>query len=315
MKKNIFLASAFALFALSVFIYPQCTGKPTVVPPVVVDSTAIATADSVSRNWWCASITAPDESEQRAISLLGKAWPTGSVIKVKYFLGTPAQRAWPDAAFKEIERWVNLKFEVVPTGNADLRISFDNSGAWSMVGTDAKSRPQSSATTNLGWQGMDVALHEILHFLSFGHEQSSPMSGICWDKPVVYADLAKPPNGWTKEMVDRNVFFKYTFAQVDATDFDPTSIMEYQIPASWTCNKIGIPGGKVLSELDKFMLGKIYPGVIPPPPPPPPPSGVTLTPAQRNEIVRLLNKSKATTDAAKVASDSANVLVKKIIGF
>ena len=312
MKKNIFLASAFALFALPVFIYPQCTGKPTVVPPVVVDSTAIATADSISRNWWCASITAPDESEQRAISLLGKAWPTGSVIRVKYFLGTPAQRAWPDAAFKEIERFVNLKFEVVSMGNADLRISFDNSGAWSVVGTDAKSRPQSSATTNLGWPGMDVALHEVLHFLSFGHEQSSPMSGICWDKPVVYADLAKPPNGWTKEMVDRNVFFKYTFAQVDTTDFDPTSIMEYQIPALWTCNKIGIPGGKVLSELDRFMLGKIYPGKVPPLDPP---SGVTLTPTQRNEIVRLLNKSKGATDAAKVASDSANVLVKKIIGF
>jgi len=271
--------------------------KTPPVPPVVVDTVAIQTADSISRNWFCASIKAPDETV-RALSVLGKAWPTGSVIKVKFIGGTTAQRAWPLQAMKEISAFANIKFEVVASGNADCRISFDPSqGAWSYIGTDAKGIPQTRATCNIGWTGLDVAIHELMHFVSFGHEQSSPIGSICWDKPVVYAALAAPPNGWSKAMVDANVFYQYSANQVDATVFDPISVMEYQIPASWTCNKVGIPGGKVLSEKDKFMLGKIYPGVTAPPPPPA--QGITITRAQ--------------ADSIKGAANSFGEMVKRIL--
>jgi hypothetical protein len=122
-------------------------------------------------------------------------------------------------------------------------------------------------------------------------------------------------------MVDANVFFKYNPVDVTATEFDPTSIMEYQIPWSWTCSGTGIPGGKVLSEKDKFLIGQIYPGVIVNPPPPPP-SGVTLTQAQ---VAELYAKAQAASTAdytsvkaalaAKSASDSVMLAMKKMFGL
>lgn len=301
--KNAFLYLILITGLIGPWLFDSCTNtgkvEPTSPPIAPIDTAAIQAADSISRNWWCASIKAPDEAA-RAISVLGKAWPAGSVLKVKFIGGTAAQRSWPIQALKDISAIANLKFEYVTTWNADCRISFDASqGAYSYIGTDSKNVPQSAVTCNIGWTGLDVATHELMHFLSFGHEQSSPKGGICWDKPVVYAALAAPPNGWSKAMVDANVFYQYAANQVDATEFDPLSIMEYQIPASWTCSKVGIPGGKVMTEKDKFMLAKIYPGLVAPPPPPPP-GTVTISQATRDKIAALTALSKS--NAAKADS-------------
>ena len=289
---------------LLLVLYNACTNiSPPVEPPETPTEVEV---DSVTYNWHCSSIESSEFGANRAVAVLGKFWETGQVLVVRFMGGTEAQRKWPMLAMEKISKEANLKFKVVESGFADCRVSFNTGdGAWSYVGTSATSIPQERATTNLGWQGLDVALHELMHFIGFAHEQSNPVGGICWNKPAVYKALAAPPNNWSKSVVDRNVFAVYGEHQVNATPFDAVSIMQYQIPASWTCTNIGIPGGKVLSASDRFMLGHIYPGQAPPPPPPPPPDGVTLS---KEQVIKLALQATLAARAAREAGIAADTL-------
>lgn len=226
-------------------------------------------------------------AQDRAVVLKKNLWPNGSTLRVKLVGGTAAQRAYLTNAFLEWQKHANLKVSYVTTGTSDIRVSFaSGQGSWSYVGTDSKSVPQSQATMNIGWLGSDVCLHEIGHALGMAHEQASPNSTICWDKEAVYKALGAPPNNWTRETVDWNVFRKLTPAEADATVFDPKSIMQYSVPASWLCQPSnGIPGGTTLSDLDKAFMAEKYPF-----PNTPNKNGVTLKPYQKDSIKKWMEQ-------------------------
>jgi hypothetical protein len=138
-------------------------------------------------------------------------WPVGSVVRVAFLDGDTALHADVAAATAQITDVTNLTldFGVDPaTGayrrwaetdtvlQAEIRVSFDMPGYWSLVGTDSTDPTidggpigggPGQRSLNLGgyktskpqgWQG--TVRHEFLHALAFEHEHQN-MRGPCSD--------------------------------------------------------------------------------------------------------------------------------------
>jgi hypothetical protein len=104
-------------------------------------------------------------------------------------------------------------------------------------------------------------LHEFGHALGMLHEHQSPANGIPWDETKVY-DYYRTHYNWDREAVDSNVLRRYDGTNTNASEFDPDSIMMYEVPGAVTKNGTTIRGQNCkLSEKDKWYIAKLYPGV------------------------------------------------------
>ncbi|RXW15891.1 hypothetical protein EST38_g9963 [Candolleomyces aberdarensis] len=204
-------------------------------------------------------------------------WENGRTITVGFVLpvpGTPVQQAKVQEVVKEWEKYANLKFRFIPNGNdAEIRISFDDTGSWSWVGTVALSIPKPTQTMNFGWvdsnpgiadEERGVILHEFGHAIGYMHEHQSPRRGekLTLNEQVII-DYTQETQGWTEEETRQNIINVYSRAEVSnfsAVDF--TSIMMYFMPASWNVQGIDIPPNESLSPLDKSYAFLNYPFFI-----------------------------------------------------
>lgn len=202
----------------------------------------------------------------RAISPLGKLWINGSSLSVSFMGGTTEQH---NIVRKYAPLWTkhaNLQFEFTDSPNSDIRIAFEDDGAWSYIGTDAKRISPNEATMNFGWLDEAVVLHEFGHAIGLAHEHQNPDGGIQWNEAAVIRDLSGPPNNWDTETIRHNVLSKYSHDQINGTEFDAKSIMLYSFPAEWTVDGFHSEENTTLSEIDKaFIAGKkMYPGKVSP---------------------------------------------------
>ncbi|MCF3134589.1 beta-glucuronidase AbsR1 [Streptomyces olivochromogenes] len=209
----------------------------------------------------------------------------GSVIAVP---GTGETRRVPWGGAKEqqdvvrecFQEWSDLGLgvsfaEVSDRREAELRIGFQpGDGSWSTVGRDALSVGLNERTMNFGWDltvpgQRGTALHEIGHGLGMLHEHQSPFAGIHWDDEAVYADLAGPPNFWSRDKTFFNILRKLHPSEVNGSVWDPQSIMEYPFGSGLILEpeqyRAGLhpPGG--LSPADKEFVLRWYPPAGPHP--------------------------------------------------
>lgn len=199
----------------------------------------------------------------RAIIIPGKLWLTGSTLNVRFLDGSGDQQA----LVREQAAWwtehANLDFEFNNAADAEIRITFDSDdGAWSYIGTDATQIPSDQATMNLGFLDGGTAAHEFGHAIGLVHEHQNPAGGIEWNRDEVIADLSGPPNNWSLEQIENNVFRKYSADQIRGTEFDGNSIMLYFFPDEWVSNGPGTRRNETLSEMDKAFVAsaEAYPG-------------------------------------------------------
>jgi hypothetical protein len=209
--------------------------------------------------------------------LSGKKWKTnGQTLRVRFLDGSPTQRAKTQEKAQEWTSFENVRFDWNGGADAELRISFKaDPGSWSAVGTDClhtdyfkKNKP----TMNFGWLKDDtddiewrrVVVHEFGHALGAIHEHQNPEGGITWNEAAVYAAFSGPPNNWTRADIQHNILEKYSLDQLNATKFDPKSIMLYPFPkalikAPASLARTGTATNTDLSARDKQFIGKMYP--------------------------------------------------------
>jgi hypothetical protein len=111
------------------------------------------------------------------------------------------------------------------------------------------------------WEFSRSILHEFGHALGMLHEHQNPAGGILWDEPKVY-EYYWDQYKWEPNEVYHNVLRRYDVDQVNSSEFDPHSIMMYEVPGNLTENGLTIGGRNCeLSERDKSFIAQLYPGV------------------------------------------------------
>jgi hypothetical protein len=155
---------------------------------------------------------------------------------------------------------VNLDIQFVDDINdANVRVAFEDDGAWAYIGTDhLEYTDKTKPTVNFGWLDSATIMHEFGHMLAMIHEHSNPRGkSIDWDKPKAYAYF-EDNQSWSKKDVDTNVFNHYNLNTINGSNFDPLSIMLYFFPGSITLNNQGTEQNLRLSGYDVEWINKMY---------------------------------------------------------
>lgn len=209
--------------------------------------------------------------KDRAALVKGAKWVSGDIITISFLDGDPAVQ---ERVREVAQQWVtpgmaNLVFDFRKNAkqNTLIRISFAYEGSWSAIGTACKRiTDKQEPTMNFGWltrQTPDeklerVVLHEFGHALGLIHEHQHPTAGINWNREAVIADLKQPPNIWTLEDIEHNMFEAYRQEETNFSKPDPQSIMMYPIPEHWTLDGFSVGLNTTLSPTDKRFIRDQY---------------------------------------------------------
>lgn len=200
----------------------------------------------------------------------GKKWANGKVLRARFLDGSVAQRTRAIQHAKAWSQYANITFDFEAGAEAEIRISFSaDDGSWSAIGTDclhAEYFKPKEPTMNFGWLKDDtddveyrrVVVHEFGHALGCIHEHQNPKGGIKWNEAKVYQMFSGPPNNWSKDEIYHNIIEKYSLDQLNATKFDPKSIMLYSFPPELIVGGHGTANNTQLSAGDKRYIGKMY---------------------------------------------------------
>jgi serralysin len=207
--------------------------------------------------------------DTRAAVMVEKLWEAGRTLRIRFLDGDGVLQRKVAQFSQEWSEYANIRFAFDDDPNAQIRISFQQVGSWSQVGTDALDRriAPDQPTMNFGWltrgtpndEVRRVVLHEFGHALGLVHEHQNPATNIPWNKDAVYAFYQGPPNFWSKEQVDINIFQVYEKRITKYSRFDRKSIMLYPIPSELTLGGFEVGWNSDLSPLDKRYIRKWYP--------------------------------------------------------
>ena len=165
--------------------------------------------------------------------------------------------------------YADLHFAESDDPAAEIRVHFrPGEGSWSYEGTQCLKVTSPEPTMNFGWLRADspieeiesAVLHEFGHVLGLAHEHNNPAGAIPWNRKKTYETMCGPPNNWTNEMVNQNLFStraedRFPFSK----PFDPLSIMTYSFPSELTNGELIFGRNVAISPGDKEFVSRLYP--------------------------------------------------------
>lgn len=197
-----------------------------------------------------------------------KLWKPGRTLRVRFMDNPPKKvREKIEQYAREWEKHANVRFVFGNDPKAEIRITCTPGiGSWSYLGTDALTIPKNKPTMNYGWfteatpdtEFSRTVLHEFGHALGCIHEHMNPTGSIPWNRDAVYRYYMST-QGWTRERVDSQLFAKYSLSQLNASSYDPDSIMHYPVPKDLTLDGFEVGWNRKLSARDKQFIAQQYP--------------------------------------------------------
>jgi hypothetical protein len=201
-----------------------------------------------------------------------KVWANGLEITVGFWDALASPRL--EEKVREIApdwcKVANLDFKFVGRDrDAMIRVSFSRDGHWSALGRDSANRfsfPRNSM--NLALTELDpdetfrsIVLHEFGHAIGLIHEHQNPGARIPWNEQAVYA-FFEQRYGWPRQQTFQNVLkrMEQNSSLFEWTDFDPESIMIYEIPGFLTGGQYELKRQSKLSPNDRRLAAQMYPG-------------------------------------------------------
>ena len=196
-------------------------------------------------------------------------WDNGKVLVVKLLSGSKTLKDKVKKYASEWEKYANIKFKFVETGDAQIRVYLgDKQGDFGHVtmGLGIRCLERSAADFTMHFDTTDLTeeaslkgtvLHEFGHALGLMHEHFYPKSAIQWDSAAVYT--RKRMSGWSKAMTDAQIFRKFNSSYTNGTQYDPKSIMHYPVSPWETKNRYSVGHNTELSEGDKALIAALYP--------------------------------------------------------
>lgn len=210
-------------------------------------------------------------------AMLPKRWrrkdglkPNEQLITLGCFLmsGTPAQQ---DLVRRSAEGWLRggveelIRFDFsVPQEQSHIRILIGNSdrsmGNNSFIGRDALAIAKSKQTMNLINVTAGTIQHEFGHALGLLHEHMHPGFDGHLDAEVIITKMREAPNKWDESKTRRNILNRLGSETqcVGDPQFNPNSIMMYNIPPEWTKNNKGFKRSASIEKRDIACVRGIY---------------------------------------------------------
>jgi hypothetical protein len=251
----------FAIFILVLYAALMAPVNLFVPQPV----RAATTQEKEETPHFCTELVPPSLDAAGRTALF---WKGKSKLRVRFIDGSETLREHVRHYASIWNEYSGLPFVFVENEPSDIRVSFTPSGrSWSYIGNSAEYINNSKATMNFGWfdehsttevEFRRAILHEFGHALGLIHEHQSPEALIHWNKPKVYK-YYEENYGWNENVVDDNIFKKYSETQTQYTAYDPTSIMQYPIPTEFTTDGTSVGWNTSLSSTDIAFISKKYP--------------------------------------------------------
>ncbi|MBN8666333.1 MAG: hypothetical protein J0M30_02440 [Chitinophagales bacterium] len=166
---------------------------------------------------------------------------------------------------KTWEQYCSIVFDFENRLTPDITVSLMYGVNESCVGNTSKWATPSLKLTGLRRNSPQelynkYVLHEFGHAIGLFHEQQTPNVDIPWNEEFLFSYYGKPPNGWSKDMVRKNILNKPHYTNCVASAYDNESIMIYEIlPSMVKDRRYATNGASKLSRTDIENIQKIYP--------------------------------------------------------